>query len=199
MRKIIVQEFMTLDGVMQAPGGVEEDPSGGFKHGGWIAPYFTEGDAALKAIMPAWMQPMDILLGRNTFKIWESYWPAHAAQWPGINEVTKYVLTATLEHSDWNNSVFLRQIEDVKKLKAQDGLAIKVHGSARLTQALFAHDLVDELQLMIFPLILGQGKRLFAQNAVPAAYELKENSVTAGGVIFARYVKCGAVKTGSLA
>lgn len=190
---------MTLDGVMQAPGGVEEDPSGGFKHGGWIAPYFTEGDAALKAIMPAWMQPMDILLGRNTFKIWESYWPAHAAQWPEINEVTKYVLTATLKHSDWNNSVFLRQIEDVKKLKAQDGLAIKVHGSARLTQVLFAHDLVDELQLMIFPLILGQGKRLFAQNAVPAAYALKENAVTTSGVIFARYVKCGAVKTGSLA
>ena len=198
MRTLIVQEFITLDGVMQAPGGAEEDSSGGFQHGGWAAPYFAENDAVLAAVMHAWMQPMDILLGRKTFDIWAPYWPAHAALWLGINEVVKYVLSRTLAHSDWQNTVFLKQLEDVRKIKAGRGGAIKVHGSAQLVQALLAHGLADELQLMIFPLLLGQGKRLFAANAVPAAYVLKDHAVTASGVIFAHYVRGGAVKTGHL-
>ena len=198
MRTLIVQEFMTLDGVMQAPGGAEEDSLDGFRHGGWAAPYFAENDAVLAAVMRAWMQPMDILLGRKTFKIWAPYWPAHDALWPGINKVAKYVLSRTLAHSDWQNTVFLQQLEDVRKIKAGRGGAIKVHGSAQLVQALLAHDLADELQLMIFPLLLGQGKRLFAANAVPAAYALKDHAVTASGVIFAHYVRGGAVEMGHL-
>ncbi len=141
---------------------------------------------------------MDILLGRKTFESWAPYWPAHDALWPGINKVAKYVLSRTLAHSDWQNTVFLQQLEDVRKIKAGRGGAIKVHGSAQLVQALLAHGLADELQLMIFPLLLGQGKRLFAANAVPAAYALKDHAVTASGVIFAHYARGGAVEMGHL-
>ncbi len=109
MRKIIVQEFLTLDGVMQAPGGPEEDTSGGFQYGGWVAPYFSaEPDAAFDRIMQKWMQSTDILIGKNTFQIFEPYWPKHAEDWPGINEVNKYVLSTSLDHSDWQNTIFLK-------------------------------------------------------------------------------------------
>lgn len=198
MRKIIVQEFLTLDGIMQAPGGPDEDISSGFKYGGWVAPYFSEVDEEATGFMKNWMQSTDILLGRKTFDIFASYWPTHADVWPGINEVTKYCVSNQLEKSDWNNSVFLKNAHDIKKLKEGEGGDIKVHGSGQLAQALFSNDLVDELFLMIFPITLGQGKRLFGEGTIPAAFELTQSLITKKGVIFAYYKRAGEVKTGTV-
>ena len=195
MRKIIVLSFITLDGVMQAPGGPEEDTSGGFQYGGWTAPYFD--DAAGK-IMAQQMKPADLLLGRKTFDIFAGYWPQHAEMWPGINGVTKYVLSNTIDKSDWENSVFLKSVEDIKELKDSDGLDLQVHGSGQLIQQLLRHDLVDELWLKTFPLTLGTGKKLFADGTIPAAFTLVESTVTPGGVIFANYKRGGEVKTGTV-
>ncbi|MEO6071184.1 MAG: dihydrofolate reductase family protein, partial [Chitinophagaceae bacterium] len=138
MRKIIVVSMMTLDGVMQAPGGPDEDTSGGFKYGGWVEPF---GDEAGGKVMEKLMQPSDILLGRKTFDIFESYWPKNAAQWPGINEVTKYVLSNSMKNSAWENTVFLQNVADIKKLKNSDGGDIKVWGSSELIQLLLQNDL----------------------------------------------------------
>lgn len=198
MRKIIVQEFITLDGVMQAPGGPEEDTSSGFKYGGWTAPYFADADAAAGEFMQRWMTSTDILLGRKTFEIFAAYWPAHADMWPGINDVTKYVMSTTRAESDWQNSVFLKSVDDLKKLKNAEGSEIKVHGSGNLAQTLFKHDLVDELYLMTFPIMLGQGKRLFGEGTIPAAFTLIDSLVTPNGVIFANYKRAGEVKTGTV-
>ncbi|MFZ1039677.1 MAG: dihydrofolate reductase family protein, partial [Anaerolineales bacterium] len=132
MRKIIVLSFITLDGVMQAPGGPEEDTSGGFKYGGWTAPYFTEADQAAGEIMQKQMKPADLLLGRKTFDIFASYWPEHADFWPGINDVTKYVLSKTMKVSNWKKTVFIESLEDIKKLKNSNGSDIQVHGSGQL-------------------------------------------------------------------
>jgi dihydrofolate reductase len=196
MRKLIVQEFITLDGVMQAPGGPEEDKSSNFKYGGWTAPYFHEADAAAGEFMKKWMESTDILLGRKTFEIFASYWPSHADMWPGINDVTKYVMSGTVDKTKWQNSVFLKNVDDIKKLKASEGGDIKVHGSGNLAQTLFKHDLVDELCLMIFPITLGTGKRLFGEGTIPAAYTLTDSLITSNGVIFAYYKRAGEVKTG---
>ena len=198
MRKIIVQEFITLDGVIQAPGGPEEDQSDDFKYGGWIAPYFADADDVVDRIMQRWMQSTDILLGKNTFKIWEPFWPKHAEMWTGINDVTKYVMSNSLDHSDWKNSVFLKNVDAVKKLKASEGGDIKVYGSANMAQTLFKHDLVDELCLMTFPIILGTGKRLFAEGSTPRAFELMESLVTSSGVVFTYYKRVGDVQTGTV-
>lgn len=195
MRKIIVLSFITLDGVMQAPGGPGEDTSGGFKYGGWVSPYFDE---AAGKVMEKQMKPADLLLGRKTFEIFASYWPGHADIWPGINEVTKYVLSGTMKKSDWKNSVFLKSPADVKKLKRSKGSDIQVHGSAELVQLLLKNDLVDELWLKIFPLTLGKGKKLFDGGAIPAAFTLTESTVTPSGVIFANYKRAGKVKTGTV-
>ncbi|WP_180015269.1 dihydrofolate reductase family protein [Acinetobacter sp. YH16031] len=197
MRKIIVQEFLTLDGVMQAPGGPEEDTSGGFQYGGWVAPYFSaEPDAAFDRIMQKWMQSTDILIGKNTFQIFEPYWPKHAEDWPGINEVNKYVLSTSLERSDWQNTIFLKSIDEIINLKASGEGNIRVYGSAAVVQALFKHDLVDELYLMTFPIILGKGKRLFAEDSMPAAFALTDHQVTSNGVVLSCYQRAGKVKTG---
>lgn len=198
MRKIIVQEFITLDGVIQAPGGPKEDQSGDFKYGGWIAPYFADTDDVVDRIMQKWMQSTDILLGKNTFKIWEPFWPKHAEMWAGINDVTKYVMSNSLDHSDWKNSVFLKNVDAVKKLKALEGGDIKVHGSANMAQTLFKHDLVDELCLMTFPIILGTGKRLFAEGSMPRAFELTDSLVTSSGMVFTYYKRVGDVQTGTV-
>lgn len=197
MRKIIVLSFITLDGVMQAPGGPDEDREGGFEYGGWTAPYFDE---AAGEIMAKQMQPADLLLGRKTFDIFASYWPLpeHAKDWPGINDVTKYVVSTTLERTDWNNTVFLRDVEGIKELKASDGPDLQVHGSGQLIQTLLEHDLVDELWLKIFPLTLGQGKKLFANGTTPAAFTLTDHAVTPSGVIFANYTRAGDVVTGTI-
>ena len=195
MRKIIVTTFITLDGVMQAPGGPEEDTSGGFEYGGWVAPYNDEVGGKL---MQKLMKPTDLLLGRKTFEIWEAYWPEHAAFWPGINDVTKYVLSTTRKASDWKASVFLNSLPDIEKLKASNGSDIQVWGSAKLIQSLLKNDLVDELWLMIHPLTLGDGKKLFQDGPIPAAFTLAESTVTGSGVIVANYKRAGEVKTGTV-
>jgi dihydrofolate reductase len=200
MRRIIVLSFITLDGVMQAPGGPEEDKSGGFKYGGWVAPYFDEVGGK---VMEKQMKPADLLLGRKTFEIFASYWPQHADFWPGINDVTKYVITKTLKKSDpkavgWKNSVFLKNLADIEKLKNSNGSDIQVHGSGELIQLLLKNDLVDELWLKIYPLTLGKGKKLFDDGPIPAAFKLTESLVTPTGVIIANYKRAGKVKTGTV-
>ena len=187
--------MITLDGVMQAPGGPEEDTSGGFEYGGWTAPY---GDEESGKVMQRLMKPSDLLLGRKTFDIWENYWPAHADYWPGINEVTKNVLSRTRKKSDWKNSTFLNSLADIKKLKNSEGSDIKVWGSSELIQLLLKNDLVDELWLIIHPLTLGKGKKLFEDGPIPAAFTLAESVVTSDGVIMANYQRAGEVKTGTV-
>ena len=198
MRKIIVLSFITLDGVMQAPGGPEEDTSGVFKYGGWTAPYFYEADEMAGEFMQKQMQPADLLLGRKTFEIFAAYWPEHADFWPSINDVTKYVMSRTAKKSDWQNSIFLNGVYDIKKLKNSEGSDIQVHGSGNLAQTLLKHDLVDELWLKTFPVTLGSGKRLFGEGTIPAAFTLTESLVTPNGVIFANYKRTGEVKTGTI-
>lgn len=197
MRKIIVPTFLTLDGVMQAPGG-PEDTSGGFKYGGWSAPYFYEADEAAGEFVEKQMKSADLLLGRKTFEFFASYWPEHADIWPGINDVTKYVVSNTIDKSDWKNSVFLKSVDDIKNLKNSEGSDIQVHGSGNLIQTLLKHDLVDELWLKTFPITLGMGKRLFSEGTIPAAFTLTDSLVTPNGVIFANYERAGEVKTGTV-
>jgi dihydrofolate reductase len=195
MRKIIVLTMITIDGVMQAPGAPEEDTSGGFEYGGWVAPF---SDEEYGKVMQKQMEPADILLGRKTFEIFEEYWPKHAEGWPGINEVTKYVLSSTRQKSDWENSEFLSTIEDIKKLKNSEGGDLKVWGSATLVQLLLQHDLVDEFALKIHPIILGKGKKLFDDGAIPSAFKVIESTVTPSGVIAVSYKRSGEVKTGTI-
>jgi dihydrofolate reductase len=195
MRKIIVLSMITLDGVMQAPGGPQEDTSGGFEYGGWSAPY---GDEVGSNVMEKLMKPADLLLGRKTFEIWENYWPAHAEYWPSINDVTKYVLSTTRKKSDWKNSVFINSTADIEELKTSNGSDIQVWGSAETIQLLLQNDLLDELWLMIHPLTLGKGKKLFDNGPIPAAFTLVESTVTPSGVIIANYKRAGEVKTGTV-
>lgn len=196
MRKIIVISMITLDGIMQAPGGPKEDNSGGFKYGGWVAPY--DDEVGGKVVQKELQQTADYLLGRKTFEIWENYWPEHADFWPGINNGTKYILSRTRKKSDWKNSVFLESLTDIEKLKNSEGSDIQVWGSSKLIQLLLKNDLVDELRLKIYPLTLGTGKKLFANGAIPAAFTLTESLVTSTGVIIANYKRAGEVKTGTV-
>jgi len=200
MRKIIVLEFITLDGVMQAPGGPEEDPSGNFEFGGWSAPY---GDEVSGKIMKKQMAPADLLLGRKTFEIFANFWPEHKEIWPGIMDVNKYVLSNTIKNSDpvvtrWKNSNVITNLADIKKLKNSNGSDIKVWGSSKLVQLLLTNDLVDELLLKIYPLTLGKGKKLFEGGAIPAAFKLTESVATPSGIIFADFKRSGEVKTGTV-
>lgn len=195
MRKITVLSMISLDGVMQAPGGPEEDTSGGFKYGGWTAPY---GDEVGAKLLEQDLQPADYLLGRETFGLWENYWPQHADFWPAIQSGTKYVISSTRDSSDWQNSVFIKTAKDIRNVKKAEGPDIQVWGSSELIQLLLQHDLVDELRLRIYPLTLGQGKKLFAYGARPAAFTLVDSSVTSTGVIFANYTRAGEVKTGTV-
>ncbi len=197
MRKLIVLTFITLDGVMQAPGGPEEDTDGGFKYGGWTVPYFDE--FSNKVMAEQMKQPFSLLLGRRTFEIFASYWPQHDSDWPGINEATKFVVSNTLTKHDWKNSIFIKDdvVEEIRKLKMQDGPDLQVYGSSKLIQTLLQHDLVDELWLKTFPVTLGSGKRLFAEGTIPAAFKLTDNRVSPSGVVFANYKRAGEVKTGS--
>ena len=195
MRKIVVLSMITLDGVMQAPGGPKEDASGGFKYGGWVAPY---SDEVYGKVVQEELKPADYLLGRKTFKIWASYWPEHADFWPGINDGTKYVFSKTRKKSDWKNSVFLKSLADIKKLKNSKGADIQAWGSSKLIQLLLKHDLVDELKLKIHPLTLGKGKKLFDNGTIPAAFTLMESIVTSKGVIILNYKRAGKVKTGTM-
>jgi dihydrofolate reductase len=194
MRKITVLSMITLDGVMQAPGGPEEDTADGFEYGGWSAPY---GDQVYGKVVEKELQPADYLLGRKTFEIWAGYWPEHADFWPGINDGTKYVLSNTMEKSDWKNTVFIKSLEDIKEIRNSNGPDIQVWGSSKVIQLLLKNDLVDELRLKIHPLTLGKGKKLFDVGAIPAAFTLTESIVTPSGVIIASYERAGAVKTGT--
>ena len=197
MRKIIVLTFITLDGVAQGPGGPTEDTSGNFSYGGWTVPYF---DDFLGETMGEQMsRPFDLLLGRKTFEIFASYWPDQDGGNNPINQATKYVASNTLTKHAWEKSVFLNKdvVEELKKLKQQDGPDLQVHGSINLIQTLMKHDLVDEFWLKIFPVTLGMGKRLFEKGTIPASYTLVESKSSPSGVIIATFKRAGEVKTGS--
>ncbi len=183
---------------MQAPGGPEEDTSGGFKYGGWTVPYFD--DFGGKVMAEQMSKPANLLLGRKTFEIFASYWPQHEEDWPGINKMTKYVASNTLKKHEWSNTVFLNGnvADEIKKLKQQNGPDLQVHGSGNLIQTLLKNDLVDEFWLKIFPITLGTGKRLFAEGTMPAAFKLFESKTSPAGVIIASYLRAGDVKTGSV-
>lgn len=197
MRRVIVIEFITLDGVIQGPGGPEEDTSGGFAYGGWVRPY---ADAAQTEVIRRQMSlPFDLLLGRRTFEIWAPYWPRHADVWPGVQTATKYVASNTLTSHAWGPSVFLNGdvVGEVARLKRQPGPDLHVYGSAQLVQTLLAHDLVDALWLRIHPITLGRGKRLFAGGSIPAAFRVTESRVTSTGVVLVSYERAGEVVTAS--
>jgi len=197
MRKVIVLEHISLDGVIQAPGGPEEDTSGGFAHGGWIAPY---SDPVLGTALRRQMNlPFDLLLGRKTFDIWAPYWPEHGDAWPGANTATKYVASNTLTSSAWQPSVFLNGdiAEKVTAIKQQPGPDLHVWGSADLLQTLIKHDLVDVFWLMIYPITLGTGKRLFADGTLPMAFKVTESMVSPNGVMVVNYERAGAIPAGS--
>lgn len=199
MRKLVVLSFVSLDGVMQAPGGPEEDPSGGFRFGGWTVPYF---DKYLGEVMDGQMTgTFDLLLGRKTYEIFASYWPQHGEGTigVGIDRATKYVASRHTMNLAWEKSIQLKGdvAEAVRELKAQKGPDLQVHGSGNLIQTLLKHDLVDELWLKIFPVTLGPGKHLFADGTIPSAFKLLESRISPKGVIVANYVRAGAVKTGS--
>lgn len=187
--------MITLDGVMQGPGGPKEDTSGGFKYGGWTAHY---SDEVFNKVIGEELKPADYLLGRKTFDIWEPYWPQHGDFWPAINEGTKYVLSQTRDKSDWEKTVFLKSVADIKKLKNSEGRDIHVWGSSELIHLLLANDLVDEIRLKIYPLTLGKGKRLFDDGSMPSAFKLVESLATPSGVIIASYKRDGEVKTGDV-
>jgi dihydrofolate reductase len=202
MRKLIVLSFIALDNVMQAPGGPEEDPTGGFEHEGWVAGYFD--DFLLNVMIKQTSKPFDLLLGRKTYEIFAAYWPyvnpdrnPFAAK---LNNAKKYLASKTLTKLNWNNSELINgDIPDgIKRIKEQDGPEIQVHGSSNLVQTLLKHDLVDELWLKIFPVTLGTGKRLFAEGTIPAGFKLLESGISPSGVIIANYERSGEVKKGSL-
>ena len=201
MRKLIVNTFLTLDGVMQAPGGPEEDTSGAFRHGGWSVNYW---DSAMEERMGELMgKPFDLLLGRRTYEIFAAHWP-HASEQEGaapLNNARKYVASRTLKRVDWQNSRLLEGdvAQRVTELKREDGPEIQVHGSGNLIQTLLKHDLIDEVRLLIFPLVLGTGKRLFADGTVPAALALVDSAISSTGVVMMRYERNGEIEYGSFA
>lgn len=193
--------FVTLDGVMQAPGGPDEDTSGNFKHGGWSVGYW---DDFMGQVMTEQMgHPYDLLLGRKTYEIFAAYWPK-AKDVPGadgLNKARKYVVSRMARKLDWNNSVVVtgNVPEEIKKLKGQNGPELQVHGSSNLIQTLLKHDLVDEFLLKIFPVTIGHGKRLFGDGTMPAGFKLLESKSSTKGVIVATYGRDGEIKTGSFA
>lgn len=198
MRRITVLEHVTLDGVIQAGGGPDEDRSGGFAYGGWQAPF--DDDAIGAAVKKMLDLPIDLLLGRKTFDIWEKFWPQHGDFWPRVNEATKYVASNTRTSSEWQPSVFLSGdvANKVAEIKKQDGPDLHIWGSGKLLQTLMKHDLIDNFWLMIYPITLGQGKRLFADGTIPAAFKVTETIVGTTGVILANYERAGEVKTGTV-
>jgi dihydrofolate reductase len=198
MRKLIVLSFITLDGVLQAPGGPGEDDSGGFKFGGWSAPYF---DDELGRTMGQQMgHPFDLLLGRKTFDIFAGFWPkASDPVADPINHATKYVVSHSAVKSDWQKTVPITGdvVARIRQLKNEDGPELQVHGSGNLIQTLLKNDLVDEFWLKIYPVVLGSGKRLFADGTVPVGFTLIDGKITPAGIIVANYARAGEVKLGS--
>ena len=201
MRKLIVTTFLTLDGVMQAPGGPEEDPTGDFALGGWSVNYW---DDEMAEVMDRWMgQPFDLLLGRKTYEIFAAFWP-HASEDQGakpLNDATKFVASRTLRSLDWKPSVLIEGevAESVAALKREEGPELQVHGSGNLIQTLLRHELVDEFRLWTFPLVVGRGKRLFSDGIIPAGLKLVDSKVSSTGVVIGTYVPAGEIVTGSFA
>ena len=203
MRKLVILSFMSLDGVMQAPGGPEEDPAGGFKYGGWSAGYWDDFLGGVMAEQTA--KPFDVLLGRKTYEIFAAFWPYVKSDDPDgpfadkINKANKYVVSTTLGKLDWNNSTLIRDdvVQEIINLKQQNGPELQVHGSGNLIQTLLKHDLIDEFRLKIFPITLGAGKRLFGDGTIPAGLKLVDSRISTTGVIVAAYERAGQVKTGS--
>lgn len=201
MRKIIAATFVSLDGVMQAPGGPEEDPAGGFKFGGWTFHYW---DDAMGAFMgETFTKPFDLLLGRKTYDIFAAHWPYQDNDpiAESFNAVTKYVATHRHDTLTWNNSQSLGDdvVATLRKLKREDGPDLLIQGSSDLIQTLLANDLIDEINLLIFPLVLGKGKRLFGNGTMPSALKLTRSQASSTGVIMATYERGGEIKTGSFA
>lgn len=202
MRKLVVGTFLTVDGVMQGPGGPEEDRDGGFEHGGWLVPLFDEG---MGQLIVEWTNRADaLLLGRRTYEIFAAHWPHVPDEDPvaaKLNSVPKYVASRTLESVDWNNSTLLTGdiAEEVGKLKDQAGMEIQVTGSGELIQTLMSNDLVDEYRLWIFPVLLGRGKRLFAGGTIPAGLRLVDTKTSSTGVAIHTYERAGALEYGSFA
>lgn len=200
--KLTLTTFLTLDGVMQAPGGPEEDTSGGFAHGGWVFPFFN--DEGGRIIVERFARADAFLLGRKTWQIFAGHWPRVTD--PGdpiasaLNRLPKYVASRTLERADWQNSTIIRDVPgQVARLKQQYPRELQVHGSGDLAQTLFAHDLVDECDLLLFPIVLGTGKRLFAAGTVPAAMQLVRSQATSSGVVVNTYRRAGKPTYGSFA
>jgi dihydrofolate reductase len=199
MRKIVVFMMVSLDGVMQAPGGPEEDTSGGFKYGGWTAPYADEsfGEVVNKELSVSF----DLLLGRKTYEIWAAYWPKQTGPIADpFNKATKYVVSDKGVDPIWKESIVINGdvVAKLKALKEGDGPVLHVWGSSVLIQTLLKNDLVDELRLRTFPITLGGGKRLFGEGTIPVAFQLVDSQVLSSGVILANYVRAGEVKTGSM-
>ena len=201
MRKLIVSTFMTLDGVMQAPGGPGEDDSGGFAHGGWSVNYW---DDQMGQVMGAAMStPFALVLGRKTYDIFAAHWP-NATDDPGakpLNDATKYVASRSNPALEWNNSVLIEgdAAEGIAALKKEDGPELQVHGSGNLIQTLLRHNLVDQYRLWIFPLVIGSGKRLFSEGTIPAGLKLVDHTISTTGVMIATYEPAGEIVTGSFA
>ncbi|AVT28616.1 riboflavin biosynthesis protein RibD [Plantactinospora sp. BC1] len=199
MRKLVVSTFLTLDGVMQAPGGPGEDDDNGFAHGGWMVNYWD--DQVAEAMTDLMDKPFDLVLGRRTYDIFASYWP-HASEEEGagpLNRATKYVASRGRPTLDWDRSVLIEgdAAEGVAALKRQDGPELQVHGSANLIQTLLRHRLVDEFRLLVFPVVLGSGKRLFADGTVPVGLKLVRSTVSPNGVMIGRYEPAGEIVVGS--
>ena len=196
MRKILVLEHISIDGVIQAAGGPDEDPSGGFAYGGWSAPYADEELGML--IRQQMNRPFDLLLGRTTFEIWEAYWPKHADDWPAAMTATKFVASNIRSASNWQPSVFLDGdiAKKIGEIKQGEGPELHVWGSGDLIQTLSRNDLIDEYFLIIYPVTLGGGKKLFASGTIPAAFRVVESKVFPNGVIVVNYERAGSIQTG---
>lgn len=195
MRKVIVISHVSLDGVLQAMGGLDEDTSGGFKYGGWVTPY--SDDILGEVIRREMNMPFDLLIGRKTFDIWAPYWPHHAHIWQGVNTATKYIASNTLTSHEWQPTVFLGGdvAKKVSEIKQQQGHDLHVYGSGNLIQTLMAHDLVDAFWLKIYPITLGKGKRLFVDGSIPLAFQLTDSKISSKGVIIANYERAGTITT----
>ena len=201
MRKLFTTTFVTLDGIMQAPGGPEEDESGRFEWGGWSVNYW---DSTLdQAMGETFAKQPELLLGRKTYEIFAAYWP-NAKDEPGadnLNNARKYVVSRTLDRVDWNNSILIKGdvVEEINRLKGVDGPELQVHGSSNLIQTLLKHNLIDEMQLLVFPVAIGNGKRLFGEGTNPADFKLLESRTSSTGVVIAKYALRGELKTGTFA
>ena len=201
MRKLIVSTFLTLDGVMQAPGGTGEDDTGGFAHGGWSMNYWDE---LMGQVMgEATSTPFAMVIGRKTYDIMAAHWP-HAPEEEGaktFNDATKYVASRSRPRLEWSNAVLIEgdAAEGIAALKKEDGPELQVHGSANLIQTLLRHNLVDQYRLWVFPVVVGSGKRLFAEGTIPSGLKLVDSKVSTTGVVIGTYETAGEIVTGSFA